>query len=60
MDTQLKAGDVVQLKSGGPKMTIHSIGNAALTKTPTAVCDWFEDDKKTNKRASFSPDSLKL
>jgi uncharacterized protein YodC (DUF2158 family) len=36
---QIKAGGVVQLKSGGPLMTVKRIeGNKAL-------CDWFEDSK---------------
>lgn len=35
----LKAGDVVQLKSGGPQMTIHAINN------DVATCVWFEAKK---------------
>jgi uncharacterized protein YodC (DUF2158 family) len=34
-----KAGDVVQLKSGGPQMTIHAINN------DVATCVWFEGKK---------------
>ncbi|MGA9727532.1 MAG: DUF2158 domain-containing protein [Methylocella sp.] len=32
-DTALKAGDVVQLKSGGPIMTITSVGDQYGTLT---------------------------
>lgn len=35
----LKPGDVVQLKSGGPQMTIHAINN------DVATCVWFEGKK---------------
>jgi len=44
MDEMAKIGDVVRLKSGGPKMTI-----ARFTKTddwPVAVaCSWFTGDE---------------
>lgn len=35
----MKAGDTVQLKSGGPTMTIREIVDQ------TAVCNWFEGHK---------------
>jgi uncharacterized protein YodC (DUF2158 family) len=48
---QLKKGDVVQLKSGGPKMTIvdiHSDGDIR--------CKWFEGSKVNED--SFPPYAL--
>ena len=39
MAEQFKAGDVVQLKSGGPKMTIREIEN--WDGGPRAWCKWF-------------------
>jgi uncharacterized protein YodC (DUF2158 family) len=40
---QFKAGDVVQLKSGGPKMTVNgpSTGNQQVIN-----CSWFDKDEK--------------
>ena len=50
----LKAGDVVQLKSGGPKMTIDWIDS----DTATTTCTWFEGAKRN--QAQFSSSSLVL
>lgn len=48
-----KVGDVVMLKSGGPKMTIYWL------ETPTQIwCTWFEGTEK--KEAHFHPDTLIL
>ena len=52
---ELKKGDVVQLKSGGPIMTISSIGTIT-DKNDTAWCDWFVKD--TLKNGSFPLTSL--
>jgi uncharacterized protein YodC (DUF2158 family) len=38
---EIKPGDVVVLKSGGPKMTVEKIGKNAQG-IPTAWCVWFE------------------
>lgn len=43
MANELKAGDVVQLKSGGPKMTVTGVGDRYGTLT--ASCTWFVDTK---------------
>lgn len=53
---KLKAGDVVQLKSGGPKMTIQWIGKD-YGDVIMALCQWF--DGKELKDGKFSPDQLK-
>lgn len=43
-ETGLKAGDVVMLKSGGPKMTVETISkfSSASTGTDKAKCSWFD------------------
>ncbi len=44
MSTQLNLGDVVQLKSGGPDMTVMSINTIEYTDKPTVnlvFCQWF-------------------
>lgn len=50
-DENLKAGKVVQLKSGGPIMTISWVDGAS------AYCEWFDGNK--NLGASFPLVSLK-
>jgi uncharacterized protein YodC (DUF2158 family) len=68
----LKVGDVVQLKSGGPKMTVQRIigadksnmGLRALDealkiqgyKTGDIVCQWFEGN--TIRDAAFRAESV--
>jgi uncharacterized protein YodC (DUF2158 family) len=47
MPNDFKAGDVVQLKSGGPKMTIELIGKKFESDTKnSAKCVWFEKQKQ--------------
>jgi uncharacterized protein YodC (DUF2158 family) len=47
MDQEFKAGDVVQLKSGGPKMTIDTIAKFGMGSThDQAKCVWFEGTKR--------------
>lgn len=55
----LKAGDVVQLKSGGPKMTVAWAEDDFGTFKVN--CDWFVQDKAPWKKenASFPATSLK-
>lgn len=47
---EIKPGDVVQLKSGGPKKTV------AVVKEGRAWCDWFEGLKQ--HQGSFPVSSL--
>jgi uncharacterized protein YodC (DUF2158 family) len=48
-------GDTVQLKSGGPDMTVMRIGTAG--GEPMVWCAWFEGTK--DAYALFPPDALK-
>ena len=45
-------GDVVQLRSGGPKMTVHG-----LVSDGDVVCKWFEGNEV--REESFPKDTLK-
>jgi uncharacterized protein YodC (DUF2158 family) len=49
--SDIKAGDRVQVKSGGPTMTVESIG-----KDGTVYCVWF--DGSTEKKSNFNSASL--
>ena len=40
---ELSEGQIVELKPGGPKMTVKSIDG------PNAVCMWFSDEKLSEK-----------
>jgi len=48
---QFKVGDVVQLKSGGSKMTVDAVSDRIW-------CMWF--DGTTQKNGNFPPGALKL
>ena len=52
-EEELKVGDVVQLKSGGPSMTIANIGDYTSSGggKEGAYCVWF--DGKEKKSAVF-------
>lgn len=58
---EFKVGDVVQLKSGGPHMTISDIDTLYEGTELHAWCDWFVQDKAPWKRESgtFPLTSLK-
>lgn len=48
--SDLKKGDTVRLKSGGPLMTVTYVGRSA-SGDPTVTCTWFDnnsDPKTTN------------
>lgn len=50
--SEIKKGDVVQLKSGGPKMTVVDLGDYAgmgLGPANGAKCNWFEGAKPQEK-----------
>jgi uncharacterized protein YodC (DUF2158 family) len=52
--SSFKAGDVVELKSGGPAMTVsHERSSAEL------FCEWFDVNGKYQSQ-DFQPESLKL
>ncbi len=54
MADPINIGDVVQLKSGGPKMTVTDVGD--IRGQPTVWCVWFDKDEE--KRGYFHPDAL--
>jgi uncharacterized protein YodC (DUF2158 family) len=56
MADDFRIGDVVQLKSGGPKMTVEQIGDQGERRLMIR-CGWFEGDAR--KHGSFPPAALK-
>lgn len=55
-----QVGDVVQLNSGGPEMTVSFVGENEFPhggKVPVVQCTWFEG-KKLNKE-KFAPTLLR-
>ena len=53
MPTTFRVGDEVELKSGGPMMTVQDI-----TPDDMVVCVWF--DQNESKERAFKSDTLKL
>lgn len=53
MPESFNAGDIVELKSGGPKMTVKSLD----TYHGQYVCQWFGGKKL--EQGQFAPESLK-
>jgi uncharacterized protein YodC (DUF2158 family) len=48
-EKEFSEGDVVQLKSGGPQMTIKGIGKYGIVpKDENALCEWFDGKKLTS------------
>ena len=58
MGEVFKAGDVVEIKSGGPKMTVSHTYTSNLNGKLQVACIWFDQQKKVSD--NFSPESLKL
>ncbi len=58
MVSEFKAGDVVQLKSGGPKMTIDKL--VTWQGVASAACDWFVGSAQEQQSGTFALTSLKV
>ena len=54
---EIKPGDVVKLKSGGPAMTVRDVGND-MSGQLMVYCTWFVDDKP--QQDAFPPHALKV
>lgn len=54
-----KIGDVVILRSGGPPMTVHTIGDYTKTSPDIGfLCVWFDGNKLVED--VFHPDAVEL
>lgn len=55
--TEHRIGDVVILKSGGPPMTVHNIGDYSNHGiNPGVLCVWFDNAKRVED--VFHPNTL--
>jgi len=57
MPNTFQTGEVVQLKSGGPKMTVTYVGADAVGQ-PSADCTWFDGTKQM--QGTFPQDALEI
>ena len=55
MAEQWKEGEVVRLKSGGPKMIVDRVVHYSDDST-SVYCVWFDDNKK--QECNFPPNGL--
>jgi uncharacterized protein YodC (DUF2158 family) len=56
--SEFQPGMVVQLKSGGPRMTVRRIGSGNVGGENDIDCEWFSGGKVITK--SFKPEVLKV
>lgn len=58
--TKFKIGDVVILKSGGPMMTVHNLGDYSQSGGPKegVLCVWFNNQQKNED--VFHEDTVEL
>lgn len=63
----MKPGDVVEMKSGGPDMTVKWVFNGTPTeisitheKVPLVICSWFDENNTDLYTGEFSEDQLQL
>lgn len=54
---EIKPGDVVRLKSGGPAMTVRELANDTSGQL-MVFCTWFVDNKPQHD--AFPPHALKV
>lgn len=54
---EFKVGDVVELKTGGPSMTVQSLGGTGTVQGKKLMCSWFDETKKLQE-GYFAPETL--
>jgi uncharacterized protein YodC (DUF2158 family) len=57
MSEDIKKGDMVRLKSGGPTMMVDSVGSTEWTPDVRVWCEWF-DDKNNAQSKDFAITSV--
>lgn len=57
--SKFKKGDIVELQSGSPKMTVNELSYSSMAQTePDYECVWF-DEEETFHKEKFSEGALK-
>ncbi|MCE5182046.1 MAG: YodC family protein [Betaproteobacteria bacterium] len=58
--SNFEIGDTVRLKSGGPLMTVHNIGDYTQSAglNPGLLCVWFDNSKRVEQ--VFHPKTVDL
>lgn len=56
--SEIKVGDMVKLKSGGPMMVVDSQSQAVDMATTTLLCIWYDPERRINKANRFHKDAL--
>lgn len=56
MSTNFSKGNIVQLKSDGPKMTVEQVDNQTIDDSIVIRCQWFVGSKLND--GWFNPESL--
>jgi len=58
--SEIKKGDIVMLKSGGPVMTVQNVGDLARTTgiEDGVLCVWFDGNRP--QQMVFEKDSLEI
>lgn len=64
----MKLGEVVQLKSGGPLMTVQRYQEAhcfkflgyEIERKAYVICEWFEAEERAYVRERFLPEQLQV
>jgi uncharacterized protein YodC (DUF2158 family) len=56
MHVEFKKGDIVRLKSGGPKMTVEDVVED-MGGDLSVYCTWF-DEQRQHQKGGFAPGSL--
>ncbi len=54
----IQIGGVVELRSGGPQMTVQQTFSGGSMDLPSVRCTWFHPDNHLQYEGRFHPDSL--
>jgi uncharacterized protein YodC (DUF2158 family) len=59
MDAEIETGSVVELKSGGPRMTVSTLRGSHGNPPTSATCNWFDNGDEL-RGGEFTLSSIRL